>query len=401
VIDGLAPSEVALIAATAETLSRPRRDPADSFVLHAPLELTARTLLLAFVAPDQRDDARRRIAELAEGFEAWGPAADLPGSAEAAYASPSDAVGALTAAIERGDVDGVDTPASWIGDRMQPRDLTELIGRDVLPRLGAAGHAPIFLFHLPKVAPRGELTGRLLRPMMRELARNESARIRWIDECPNGDVSPDASLTDALTSVRHRGRPEVDFIAPTMERVDDAETAALLGPAVAGSTIGDRDLEVLRAAARSMLIEPTEFSPYIWTHCLTLPQAALGCAPSIGEPTRALAVAATHVAGFRSAFASRPLDHPLPEAVPGSLVEAIETGPDEAAAVALGLDPEARPSAVSTLATRASAHCDAHYVKYTVACFDAAAADSGSASLYLAAAAKLAGYWTLLDRAEA
>src|ERR1043165_2338865 len=44
-------SDLRLVEGVADVLATPREDPADSFVLHAPLELVARTALLPFVAP--------------------------------------------------------------------------------------------------------------------------------------------------------------------------------------------------------------------------------------------------------------------------------------------------------------------------------------------------------------
>ena len=51
-IDDLSDAE--LIAAVASVVRTPRADPADSFVLHAPLELAARAALLPRVAPGER-----------------------------------------------------------------------------------------------------------------------------------------------------------------------------------------------------------------------------------------------------------------------------------------------------------------------------------------------------------
>jgi len=390
-------SDAQLAAETAEKVARPRRDPADSFVLHAPLELTARASLLPYVRPDRRDVARARLFELGRRFQGWGPAAALPTVDDRAYTDAAAAADALVRAVAQGDPDGVDAPASWLGDRVAPAQLASLLGPEVLPLLGAAAHAPIFLFHLPRVAPRGELTGRLVRPLVRELARMPDTRLRWIEDRSATHDSPAEALAEALASVRRRGRPEIGFIAPTMERIDDAETSRLLGPLVGGRDIAARSRVVLRTAARSMLLESTEFAPYIWTHCLTLPQAALGCAPSLPDPSLALAVAASHVAGFRAAFAARDLCGALPEPLEGSLDDAIEAGPDDAARVAIGADPSVRSDLIAVLVSRAAAHTDAHYVKYTLACLDAAADDPASAGLYLAAAAKLAGYWSQIE----
>ena len=71
-IDDLSDAE--LIAAVASVVRTPRTDPADSFVLHAPLELAARAALLPRVAPGERSAARAQIAAVATAFEAFGPA---------------------------------------------------------------------------------------------------------------------------------------------------------------------------------------------------------------------------------------------------------------------------------------------------------------------------------------
>ena len=75
-IDDLSDAE--LIAAVASVVRTPRTDPADSFVLHAPLELAARAALLPRVAPGERSKARAQIAAIATAYEAFGPAAPPP-----------------------------------------------------------------------------------------------------------------------------------------------------------------------------------------------------------------------------------------------------------------------------------------------------------------------------------
>ena len=52
-----------------------------------------------------------------------------------------------------------------------------------------------------------------------------------------------------------------------------------------------------------------------------------------------------------------------------------------------------RDAIVPELAARAASHEDAHLAKYTLACFDAAAADPEQRRLYLAAAAYLGAWW--------
>ncbi len=87
------------------------------------------------------------------------------------------------------------------------------------------------------------------------------------------------------------------------------------------------------------------------------------------SPRTALAVAATYVVGFRAAFATDHLD------------ARFDSPPPE-------LDPATASAAdiVTELATRAAIHADAHFVKYTLACIDAAHFDPMHAQFYLAAA---------------
>ncbi|MDA3040363.1 MAG: hypothetical protein O3C27_12715, partial [Actinomycetota bacterium] len=63
--DLLALSDAQLVAACAAVVSIPRSDPGDSFTLHAPLELIARSALLPQVAEAARPRARRLIAGIA------------------------------------------------------------------------------------------------------------------------------------------------------------------------------------------------------------------------------------------------------------------------------------------------------------------------------------------------
>src|SRR4051794_20373397 len=62
-----------LIRAAGEVIARPKVAPADSFVLHAPLELLARACLLRYAAPGAKEAIRRRIVWLAATYAAAGP----------------------------------------------------------------------------------------------------------------------------------------------------------------------------------------------------------------------------------------------------------------------------------------------------------------------------------------
>src|SRR5215213_2778599 len=92
-------SDLRLVQAVADVLATPREDPADSFVLHAPLELVARTALLPFVAPEQRATAREQIVAVGTDFEAFRPSVAPLGSFDE-HDSLAAGVAHLVATIE-------------------------------------------------------------------------------------------------------------------------------------------------------------------------------------------------------------------------------------------------------------------------------------------------------------
>ena len=126
-----------------------------------------------------------------------------------------------------------------------------------------------------------------------------------------------------------------------------------------------------------------------------MPQAVMGIAGDGVDVPRATAVAATYVVGFRAALGQRALDpNWIPMAVPHTdFAEARGDGPEPAAAFVWHTPDAELPAIVADLAGYVSAHHDAHLVKYTLACFDAAANDPSYRRLYLAAAASLSGWW--------
>src|SRR4051794_28442122 len=75
-------SDVQLFDRAAAVVSIPRQQAANSFVLHAPLELMARRLLLPFVPPPYRRAARERIVWVASSYQRAG--APVPPVAAAA-----------------------------------------------------------------------------------------------------------------------------------------------------------------------------------------------------------------------------------------------------------------------------------------------------------------------------
>ena len=390
-------SDAELVASVADVVRTPRADPADSFVLHAPLELAARTALLPRVAPADRAAARDQIAAIASTYEAFGPSA--PPQPQRDFDSLERAAKRLGDAIAAGDLDDVDATAAWFGERATSHEVGPLLADLIVPSLAAAAHGSIFLYQMPRVAPRGELTGELLRPLARELARNPRWRLRWYqDRVPDPNASA-ASLFDALRATPRLGLPGSDFIYPLMSQAERSGVAAdLLASPTTTTDFEGAARMTLRAAALSMLQEPGDYAPYGWTHCLTMPQAALGVARWCTDPTMSLAVAATYVVGFRAALAQNPLEPKWTPPHSGlSLAAALDDGPDLAAAAVWRAPDEQIAGIVTLLATRAAVHHDAHLVKYTLACLDAAAWDRDHARLYLSAAASLLGWWTRAD----
>ena len=97
---------------------------------------------------------------------------------------------------------------------------------------------------------------------------------------------------------------------------------------------------------------------------------------------------------FRGGLAERPLVagfDPVDPAV--DAVAALASDPATAAAAVHHADEDALGGIITELATRASVQRDAHLVKYTLACFDAAHDDPTEQRLFLTAAASLVAWW--------
>jgi hypothetical protein len=390
-------SDVEIVAEVARTIARPKIGAADSFVLHAPLELLARAGLLRHVRPDARSDARRRILQLGAEYAANGE--PVPDEPLQPFESVEDAAATLTVAISDGDLVAVDRASTALGTIADPSEIRRLLAEPVARSLAAAGHASILLYLLPRVAAGGEVTGTLLRGPARELARHPDWQLRWFDAVEG--TSAGESLSTALLTVPALGTPGSDFIFPIMQQ---AETSGVAARLLSGVVADEPDIraarvQLARVAAWSMLQEPPDHAPYGWSHCLTMPQAAIGIAGRDDARARtALAVAATYVVGFRAALGQITISPSFdPDPTPyRRFDEAIDAGRDDAASwVAWAPDSELAEIRIA-LASRASRHHDAHFVKYTLACFDVAAVDPGNARLYLAAAASLSAYWAAL-----
>jgi len=382
-----------LIARCAAVIDVPKADPPNSFVLHAPLELLARTALVPYVPPGQRVAARERFAQLAAEYEAAGePVARRP----VLDTRPLDELlAALVAAIAAGDLDDVDHLAYAVGVRATPSELRRALAGPVVASLAAAAHASILLYLFPRFVADGSITATILRGPARELARHPDWRLHWFEDPDDPVVS--GSLADALLDVPMLGLPGSDFIFPIMNQAEESGLATKLLSAFVTEPGDARRVarELSRIAAWSMLQEPADYAPYGWSHCLTMPQAVMGIAGDGVDVPRATAVAATYVVGFRAALGQRALDpNWIPMAVPQTdFAEARADGPEPAAAFVWHTPDAELPAIVADLAGYASAHHDAHLVKYTLACFDAGAIDPSYRRLYLSAAASLSGWW--------
>lgn len=384
-------SDEALVTEVALTIGRPLIDvPAgrSSFVLHAPLELMARAELLAFVGPGHRDAARTRIAEVATGYLASGTPVPEPAG------SVADAR-ELVEAIDSGDVDRVDRAAVSVGSTLGPEQLRAQVTDAVVDRLGAAGHATIYLSLLGRTRPR-RFAGMLLRPMARELALEHELRLtlprRTVVDDPDGSVTD--ALAAALASVASCGPSPSAFIAPTLLHAERSGTYDVLlvdGEFAAPAPTPHR---WLRVAAATMLQGKHEVARYGWSHCLTLSQAPLQLAGVAQDPAACVYVAAAQIAAHWATDGEGVLDldrRPGPPEPGSDLESALHGTPAQAAAAAWH---HRDPGTVATrLATLASLGHDAHRVKYTLACLDAAAVDPGGRPWYQAAAAHLCAWW--------
>jgi hypothetical protein len=349
--------DLSTVQLAAEVLAVPRADPADSFVLHASLELLARAGLLAHVDGAASEGARERIRWLAIEFERSGDPVHAPAAVEPEPAR-------LVAALHAGDLDEVDAQAVALASVASPRELRALLAPVVLSSLAAAAHGSILLHLQQAVDPSGRLPPGLLRQALRELARYPTWQLHWFEDPEEPAMT--RALGDVLLDVPRLGLPGSDFIYPIMHQAEDSGVApALLRGVVADPASAERDLS--RVAAWSMLQEPDDHVPYGWTHCLTMPQAAVRLAD---VDVRAVQVAATYVVGFRAAQSMTELH---PDASVG---------------------PASRPG---ELAAYAAAHEDAHLAKYTLAALHAADRDPEQHELYLAAATRLAHWWQARD----
>lgn len=326
-----------LIAECAAIVDVPKAAPPNSFVLHAPLELLARAILLERVPADARDAARARMRWVADTYAAAGPPASTP--------PPADDI-----------------------------DMTA-----VTLSLAAAGHAPILWSLRSRVAAVPASFGLAL--VRTELNRCPDWTMAWpARRSSSGTTTGD--LAAALAAPRSPGDPGSDFIYPTMHLVDESGLAAevLDGP-LRSLSVADARRTLLRVAAQSMLQDNPDAAPYGWTHCLTMPQAVLHAVAFGADPDVAVAVAGLYVLGFRATQGRVRLDDLWKPADGSAAARVYQAHDDEL------------PSLVDAMVGYGATHEDAHVAKYTLACLDATADDPEAGRLYLAALARLQEWW--------
>jgi hypothetical protein len=330
-------TDAELIASCAAVIDLPKASEPNSFMLHAPLELLARALLLERVPEDAREAARDRIQWVADTYVAAGPSADpMP------------------------EPDELDLDA-------------------VVCSLAAAGHAPILLGLRPRVPIVPPTFG--ARLVSTEVARHPDWTLSW-QRTRRTSGSSTKDLAERLAAPRSPGDPGSDFIYPTMHLTEASGLAAeVLEDPLRGMSIADARRILLRTAAYSMLQDNPDAAPYGWTHCLTMPQAVLVAAEHGADPDIAIGVAATYVLGFRSTQGRVRLD-----------ANATPSRDSAAGRVWHAPDDELR-AMVDELVAFGAVHEDAHVAKYTLACLDATEADPSAGRLFLAAAAHLHECW--------
>lgn len=400
---------------TAEQVANPRVAPADSFVLHAPLELLARRGLLDFVGPASRDAARERMRWVAEKYSASGPGIDDHAGPDPVVPGCADQVAReLVGALDEGDASRADLAIRSLCAVLSPSAIAAVLAEPVVRRLSAAGHGSIFLDLLPRVGAGAPSAALMSRILVREMCAHPDWQLHWTDE--RFDRQPDAgdpssSLQTVLLAPPSPGTLANNFIYPTMSLTEGSGLAAsLLAGPTCSIDVASARRTLLRVAAHSMLQDDPAHAPYGWTHCLTMAQSTLNIAALCEEPRTAIAVAATFVLGFRATLRSVSLDPDFvpmkprasdtPPTLMDALVEAlVDADPSAAAAAAWHAPAGRRASLVERLASRAAQHEDAHLAKYTLACIEEAQRDPDAASLFLAAAAYLAAWWAAWSEA--
>jgi hypothetical protein len=383
--------ESAIAAIMPPKLARP-----SSFVLHAPLELMARSALLPLVRPNAKSQARRQIAALAVRYIHAGPSAETP---QIRHTEIETALPALIDSLHCGDVDGADSALLSLTPRLSIFAMRKALIDEIAPLLSAAGHAPILLASLARTTHANAIG--LLRAPLRTLAASPKLRLTWFNT-NNENVKPgepvdEHTLFARLVAPPHVASPSTSIAPMALAVEQSGDAARLLAQAVQDFSAQQTEQILLRIAAYSMLQDNPAEAPYGWTHCLTLPQGLLRNADASSNHRALIAVAATHVLANRAISGRVAINAAAPPKTSRQKLD--DANPTTAASIAFHTPIERRKEIMTELATYASTHHDAHLAKYTLACFEAAANDPDAAPLFMAAAAYLGAWWRYSTRA--
>jgi hypothetical protein len=388
-----------LVNAAAAVIATPKATQHSSFILHAPLELAARALLLPYVGQNARDDARRQIASFARRYLNLGDALEIGAQV---FENAGMAAAAVKEAIAIRNVNAAYQAMRFLETRIDAEVLMRELGESTVSSLAAAAHAPILLNQLPRLSAVVENPLILLRAPIRFLAQRSDLRIRWIDRLTTtqSKVRGNASLRALEHALREPPRSQAisTSIAPMVEAIDvdpafDNSRHAIVS---ASRTVSHREAKrcLFRVAAHSMLQDDPNEAPYGWTHCLTIPQGILGCSPFVRDAQRAFACAATHTLAMRAKHGVIAIDLAWsPPTTHRAVDEVTRSSPIDAAAIAFHQATRDISKLKKRLADYAATHHDAHLVKYTLACFDAADEFPQDVQLFLASAAYLQAWW--------
>jgi len=393
-------SETELFRASAHIVSQPKLE-LSSFRLHAPLEIMARYNLLPWVSPAERDLARIQMVATASHYQAGGEGVSPP--ERVLLDRSSSAAVHLRRAVQAGDVERADALCLSIADAGGLQELLDSITDLTLRTLTGAAHTHIGLMLMTKMSgDAGHAALGLARAGVRSLAQAPGLNLKRVTT-HRAMKNPETELASILRAI-----PVVSPQGPGMVEMMKATEEAGLPDGLLGDALLSNADEIqcetalktaCRIAALSMIEDQPDSAKYYWTHCLTLPHAAwllTRCLPGRSFAAEAAHTAATWVMAIRASHGNGNL-RPMPELehVEMDFTEALVHSPRAAASVAWFARQDERPRIEQTIATHAAIRNDAHLVKYTWACLEAAAQDTTHAPLFHAAAAYLCSIWCI------
>ena len=400
-------SDAGLYRAACAIVARPPRQGMTSFTLHAPLEVMARYGLLRLADPAESELARLQMVVSASVYGA-GVNPLGPPAATKLFPDLTVASAEFARTFKQGDPDGMESLVLQIAAQFGTASLVRLLTPLALPTLTGASHSHIGLWLLLRHGEAANVAdASLLRAAARAIAADPSGQMKSFSGMAiEGDkpleTTPSQIEQEILAKLSNPpkgtlGSQSIRGLVEAGEKTGNAN--ALFGDFIrhdlSRAQIDAAFRAVLRACAHSMLQDDIQQAKYGWTHCLTLPQSACGLSSLNTDRKLALAAALVWITAYRSVLSSRALDFNWAPARTKdvSVLEALHTSPQVAAAHVWYADEAEFPDIRRALATQASIRNDIHLVKYTRACFDMGSFDPMHCRLYLAGAAHLCALW--------